>query len=367
VRFESPGLLLLIVPVVAAAWWSFARLRSSPPCLRFPSLDRVLAARPPLRGRLWWLPRAISALGAVVAVVALARPQVESDEELQGEGIDFVIALDMSGSMKAVDRTADDILALHAKGREPSNRFEAARDVIKAFVRSREHDRIGLVVFASQAYVKFPLTLDKDAMIRILDGLVLDDGVRGADGTCVNGCTIPGESTAIGDALGRAYKRVEDSETKSRNILLITDGENNAGKAAPDEVARFIGEQSKERPVRVFPFLVGSGDETYVPAVNPFTGRPQTNAQGRRMYERSREQPVNPGLLKEISRLSGGSFFAAETEEDFRKAFEGLELTEFSAPAMRRWREAFLPPLALALALVLLGEVLGWTLFRRWP
>ncbi|MBM4396503.1 MAG: VWA domain-containing protein [Deltaproteobacteria bacterium] len=368
-RLESPFLLLALIPVGAAAWFALRRLARRPPALRFPTLARVRAARPPLLGRLWWVPLSLEILGAVAAVVALARPQAESTEELAGEGSDFVIALDMSGSMNAVDMLPEAILDHHARGREPPNRFETARETIASFIRSRDHDRISLVIFGGKAWVKFPLTLDKDAMTRILSGLVLDDGYRipGTEG-CTNGCTVEGERTAIGDALGRAYKRLEGSDSKSRNVILITDGDNNAGKAAPEEVARFIGEQAPDRPVRVYTFLVGTGDHTWVQARNPFTGRPVTTADGRRVYERPKDKfPVNPALLKEIARVTGGSYHEAATEEDFRREFEDLEKTRFAAPALREWREAWMPPLALAAVLLLVGHGLGLTVFRRWP
>jgi Ca-activated chloride channel family protein len=328
----------------------------------------VLAARPARLGRLTWIPRVLQGLAALLLVLALARPQTADQDELTGEGSDFVVALDMSGSMNAVDLAPEKILDYHNRGKEPPSRFEAARETIKEFIRSRDQDRVGLVVFSSKAWVKFPLTLDKDAMLRVLDGLVLDDGVRGQDGGCTNGCTITGESTAIGDALGRAFKRVEGSDTKSRSIILITDGDNNAGKAAPEEVARFIGEQAKDRPVHVYTFLVGTGQDTFMPARDPFSGRPIVTAGGLHVYERPKEPfPVNPPLLKEIARLTGGTYHEAATEADFRKEFEALEKSQFRAPALRRWKEAYLPPLAGAMGLVVLGELLGTLVLRRWP
>jgi Ca-activated chloride channel homolog len=370
VRFETPGLLLLAIPVALAALWGIRRSLRHPAALRLPSLAGVARALPSWRGRLAPLPRALQALAALLAVVALARPQVEEADAMTGEGADFVIALDMSGSMNAVDMPAERILEYHGKGREPPNRFESAREVLKQFIRERPQDRVGLVIFSGRAWVKFPLTLDRDAMLRILDGLVLDDRTRASEGetTCTNGCTITGEATAIGDALARAYKRLEESPSKSRNVILITDGDNNAGKAAPEEVARFIGQQSPERPVKVWTFLVGTGKETYLPAMHQFTGRPLKTPEGRRVYEKPDQPfPVNPMLLRSVAEATGGRSFEAASETDFRKEFEGLEQSEFAAPALHRWREAFAVPLVAALALWVLGEALGLTVLRRWP
>lgn len=367
-RFESPLLLLVLVVVVAVVVYGLWRAQTRPTVLRFPTLAAVRQARIPWWGRFHLLPRTLQAVGVVLAVVALARPQIEDPSEIAGEGADFVIALDMSGSMNAVDMEPERIIEYHRRGREPPNRFETAREVLRRFIADRSQDRIGLVIFSSKAWVKFPLTLDRDAMLRILDGLVLDDGVRGPEGTCLNGCTITGEATAIGDALGRAFKRLEGSETRSRNIILITDGDNNAGTLAPEEVAKFIAEETKERPVRVFTFLVGTGENTLMPARNPFTGQPILTPDGFRVYERPREPfPVNPPLLKAIASATGGSYHEAATEEDFRTAFEDLEKTEFRSPALSRWREAYAWPLGVATALLFLGEALGLTVFRRWP
>jgi len=310
----------------------------------------------------------VQGLAIIIAIFALARPQVEEEEVLTGEGSDFILAVDMSGSMNAVDMAPEEIMEYHSQGLEPPNRFESARNTIRDFIRSRDHDRMGLVIFSDKAWVKFPLTLDRDAMYRILDSLVLDDGVRGPSGTCDNGCTIPGQATAIGDALGRAYKRLEHSESASRNIILITDGDNNAGRVAPEKVARFIEKETGDRPVRVFTFLVGAGKDTFIPARNPFTGKSMLTPAGLMTYARpDQEFPVNPDLLKEIADLTGGAYHEAATERDFRHEFEDMEKTEFESLSLQRYREAFVLPLVAAFVLFLLGELLGATSFRRWP
>lgn len=367
-RFENPELLFAAIPVIAVAVWAAWRSRRIPATLRFSTVAVFQTVQPPWWSRLVDLPMWLRVAAALIAVVALARPQVRDTDMLTGEGSDFVVALDMSGSMNAVDLPAQKILEHQSNGREPPSRFEAARSIIKDFIVTRDSDRIGLVIFAGKAYVKFPLTMDKDAMLRILDGLILDDQSRDASGNCLNSCTITGEKTAIGDALGRAFKRIEDSRTKSRNIILITDGDNNAGKVAPEEVAKFIGQESSERPVRTFTFLVGSDKDTYMPATHAFTGQPLFTPDGYRVYEPVKNQmPVNPELLQNIADRTGGRFFSAPTEDDFRKEFDNMEKTEFSAPALRRYREAYLWPLTLALILAGLAEISAMTVLRRWP
>jgi Ca-activated chloride channel family protein len=367
-RFESPLMLWLLIPAIAAIIYGIWKLNRNPAHLNVPTIKHAVAAGQGLRSRLVYLPAVLQALGIILAILTLARPQIEEQEELSGEGVDFVIALDMSGSMNAVDMPADRILSYHAKGLEPPNRFESAREILKKFIISRDHDRLGLVIFSSKAYVKFPLTLDKDTMIEILDGLVLDNRLRNENGECVNGCTIKGESTAIGDSLARSFKRLEDSKTKSRNIILITDGDNNAGKAAPDEVAEFIAKESASNPIRVFSFLVGNGGETYLPAIHAMTGQVLKTNDGLQVYEPSKdEMPVKPQLLKDISDKTQGRFYQAPSEQDFRKEFADLEKTEFASPALHNWREAFVAPLIAAFVIFLIGLLLGMTVLRRWP
>lgn len=369
-RFESPWLLLALIPVGLAVWYGLRRQTRHPPALRFPSLREIRALGKSRRTSWAGIPLVLQAVAAVLGVLALARPQVPENETSAGEGADFAIVLDMSGSMNAVDMPAEEVLEWHRKGQEPPNRFETARQVLREFIADRVGDRVALVIFSSKAWVKFPLTMDRDAMRRILDSLVLDDRTRAGPGqeTCTNQCTITGEATAIGDALARAYRRLEDSPAKSRNIILITDGDNNAGKADPLEVAQFIAQQSPDRPVRVWTFLVGTGRETWVPATHQFTGQLLRTADGLQVYERPDQPfPVNPELLRAIADATGGRAFEAGTAAEFRRAFEDLERTEFTSVPLRQWRDVFLWPLGLALALFALGEVFGLTIFRRWP
>jgi len=367
-RFESPWMLLLLIPVAAVATWGLRRLVRNPPHLRIPTLVHAAGIHRGLHGRLVHLPAALIIAGMVLTVVALARPQVRDNENLSGEGVDFVIALDMSTSMNAVDIPLDRIKSLQIMGKEPPNRFQKAVEILKDFVQSRDSDRIGLVVFATHAYVKFPLTLDKQTVSQILDGLVLDNGLRSQSGNCTNGCTIMGDSTAIGDALARAFKRVEGSETKSRNIILITDGANNAGSAAPSSIADFIATESAQRPVKVFSFLIGDNVDTYWPATHPMTGQSLIGPDGLKVYEPIQNQAnVNPDLLKEISQRTGGRFYEAPSARDFEQDFNDLEKTEFAAPAITNWKEVFTWPLGAAILLCLAGVALSMTVLRRWP
>ena len=155
---------------------------------------------------LWWLPDAFRVAAIIALIVALARPQTEDRQLVSGDGVDIMLALDMSISMNAVDGTQDELLEVLEAGDRPANRFEIARDTLKSFTTSRSADRIGLVIFGKEAWLKYPLTLDYGRLVQTLDALKLDGFHQDREtGQCLNGCTISGAGTAIGDALGRAY------------------------------------------------------------------------------------------------------------------------------------------------------------------
>lgn len=366
-RLESPYFLLLLIPV-AALYIRFFKARSEIATLRFPDSGVLSRVKKGATARLARIPDFLMITSLVFIAAALSRPQVEDPSEFTGKGVDIMIALDMSGSMNAIDKPLEEIEDIQSRGEEPKNRFEVARDVLRRFVYSRNEDRLGLVIFSGQAFLKFPLTLDYSQILENLDGLVLDSGIKGRDGRCVNRCTISGEATAIGDALARAFKRLENSEAKSRNIILISDGDNNAGKISPLTITNYIKDQPEEKKVRIFTFLVGSSENTHVPAINPFTGTYMRKRNGMLRYEQPQQPyPTNPELLRQIAELTGGKFYETESEEEFRRAFDDLEKSEFRATGERKFREAFMPLAMIAGLLLALGCAGRYLFFRRFP
>jgi Ca-activated chloride channel family protein len=362
--FEHPWLVLGLFAVAGVAW---QRARSLPSSVRVSSLRTALEVAPTWRLRLRWLPDALRVLALTTLVVALARPQTVDQEVLSGEGIDIMIALDMSGSMNAIDMSEKDIEALQAQGREPDNRFEAARRILKDFVRHRSSDRIGLVVFGSEAYLRFPPTLDYIRLLNALDGLVLDDGRRSQNGPdgCSNQCTINGSGTAIGDALNRAYMRLDKSKSRSKMIILITDGKQEAGKMDPLTVPKYVSGLGDKDKVRVFTFQVGSGRETRLPAIDPLSGRPMLDRLGRAVYQRpERPFPTDPELLRQIASLTGGTFHDSWDAEKFAKDFKDLERTTFSVKVQVNRSELFYPWLVAGAVLLALELLLRRTWLR---
>ena len=359
VTFDDPGYLLGLVVLVGVAVWAWPRGRRQA-CFRFPPLPLVREAGVGLLGRLHRLPDLLRLVALAALLVALARPQTEDYEILTGEGIDIMVALDMSASMNAVDMPADAIEALLDRGERPRNRFEIARDLIKQFVLNRTEDRVGLVVFGEEAFLKSPLTLDYARLVEILDGLVLDDGDHDdRTGQCTNGCTISGAGTAIGDALARAYRRLQRSTARGKIIVLVTDGKNEGGKLQPDTVARYIASRPPRERVRVYTFLVGSDEETYLP-VRTFGGQ--------LAYQRpSRPFPTDPDLLRDIANWTGGRFYESYDEQKFRADFADLERTTFETRTHSRHRDVYGPVLAVGAAAILLEMLLRLLVFRKFP
>jgi Ca-activated chloride channel family protein len=334
VRLElaTPHALLLLLLLPLWAFWSY-RQRHRKAVLKF-SGAHVLA-----RGRRGWRATGVKALPVMraaalfLAIIALARPR-ESDarrKDLSVEGIDIVIALDLSTSMEAGDF-------------RPNNRLFVAKEVLAEFVSSRVNDRIGLVVFAGAAYTQAPLTLDYGVVKNVVGQLrtrVLEDG------------------TAIGDAIGTSVNRLRDSDTKSKVIVLITDGDNNSGRISPMDAAA----TAKSLRIPVFTILVGRGGKVPFPAGQDLWG----NTAWREM-----EIPTNPQLLKDIAVTTGGEFYRATDRaslaEGLVKVLDKMERSKImEGGAAANYRENFMPFLLAAFALAALELLLKSTLLRVFP
>ena len=331
-HFHDPRALWLLaaLPLAAALVFWRRRRRAS---LKFPTAAALAAAGRGWRTRLTFVPPTLQLVALGLAIVALARPQlaVADTRKRTTQGIDVVIALDLSQSMEAADLRPD--------------RLHAAKAVLTRFLQSRQNDRVALVTFAGDAYTQVPLTLDYDVVQSVVAELrtgVLADG------------------TAIGDALGVALDRLRGSTAKSRAVVLITDGDNNAGRLAPADAAAI----ARDMHVPVYPILIGTGGRVPVP-----TGRRALD--GRREYEEV-DMPVNPQLLRDIARATGGQFYratdGAALAAGLKSALDAMPRTLLSdgghAP---RPREAFGGLLAGALALLGAEALLRRTLLAVSP
>jgi Ca-activated chloride channel family protein len=325
-RFAHPGALALVPIAVALVLW--AGLRRGPGRRGVFAYSRAGELRTVHRGfvsRLADLPLVLRMAAVVLVGVALARPQttrVADDVEI--EGIDIVIALDVSGSMEETDL-------------QP-NRLDAAKLVIEDFVRRRPSDRIGLVVFGREAYTHVPLTLDHGTFLRMLAELRL--GI------------VDGHGTAIGNGIGVALNRLRHSDARSKVIIVLTDGENNAGNIAPEQAAKF----AQAMKVKVYTILAGNNDpEAAAQAGVP--GMPQRH-------------PVNPKLLEEIASMTGGTpYLATDTralKERFQKILEDLEKSRLHDRGVL-YGEMYRRFLVVGFALLVLETALRLTRLRRLP
>ena len=319
---------LLLVPVLI---W---RMRTGMTYGRvpLPSEASLEGIHPGIIGRVWWLPDMLRVLAFCALVVALARPQTENRQVVTGEGVDIMVALDMSGSMNAVDMPQEDLEELLSSGEVPDSRFKSAQEILEQFVLSRSQDRIGLVVFGEEAWLKHPLTLDYARLVRTLEELVLDNGAHDPrTGRCMNGCTISGAGTALGDALGRAFNRLRRSDAPSQILVLITDGKREGGVLDPMAITRHIASLPPDEQVRIYTFLVGSQEQVWVPHINE-RGQPATDRYGNRIYgQPTNPLPTDPELLQEVAELTGGKYYASYSPEKFRQDIQDLEKTVFSS------------------------------------
>ncbi len=337
VRLRWP-LALLSLPLAGLAWlgarYLYRPLGASPgesSARLFVSQGAALAAAPRTLGaRLVQLPAALRVVAIVLLGVAMARPQrVDAPDELELSGIDIVLSLDLSGSMRAADL-------------QPT-RLQAAKDVVAEFIRRRRSDRIGLVVFGREAYTVVPPTLDYTVLQRMVDALNLE--------------LIDGSGTAIGDGLGTALNRLRRSDARSKVVVLLTDGANNAGHVDPREAAQL----AVALRCKVYTILVGQSDEAPVQEGVDLRGQP--------VYQTQRF-PVDPQLLEDIARSTGAEFFRAADratlERSFHRILDQLERSKI-ADAGVRYGELYAPVAIAALLALALEALLSATRLRRFP
>ena len=278
------------------------------------------------KGRLAWLPDVLRLLALSLMIIAMARPQQTlAEEKITAEGIDIMMAIDLSSSMLAKDFNP--------------NRLEVSKQVAVEFVEKRPHDRIGLAVFAGEAFTQCPLTTDH---------LILNDFLANiAVGTLNDG-------TAIGMGLATAVNRIKDSQAASKVVILLTDGVNNSGYIDPVTAA----EIAKEYDVKVYTIGVGSEGRALTPV--------NRRANGEYFFSMATVQ-IDEALLTEISRLTGGKYYRAINRAGLELIYDEintLEKTEIETNVIKRYKEEFRWYLLAGLFLFLLELLLSNTLLK---
>lgn len=338
----------IVLAIGAVIWLALAwhSLRRVPARMRYsrvdawsalPATPRILAQRS-LRG--------LRLLALALLIVACARPQLEEFDRRAVEGIDMFLLLDMSGSMRAVDLTPAEAAEVQgATGRRPLSRFEHAIATLKRVVAGRERDRIGMVVFARDAFLQFPLTLDYGTIQTLLDRLRLD--------------AIDSSATAIGNAIGLGVRGLMSSEANSRAMILITDGKQQGGNISPLRAA----EIAQEEGILLYTILVGREG----PALVPTNFR---NGDGSIRY-RQEDYPVDPDLLAQMAEATGGAFYRAEEpeelERDLNDILDRLERSQMNDVSSVLEQELYDRFVALALLLFALEALLRFAYVRRLP
>jgi Ca-activated chloride channel homolog len=327
ITFAYPWILYFLILIPLMALWYWFKGRNLQTSISYSSLNIFKELKPTWRERLKYLPNILRMLAVALLIVALARPQnFESGENVYSEGIDIAMVLDISGSMLAEDL-------------KPS-RIEAAKEVIDEFIQGRTSDRIGLVVFARDAFTQCPLTIDYSVLRNLLSEIksgMIEDG------------------TAIGNAIANGVNRLKDSKAKSKVMILLTDGVNNAGEVDPISAAQI----AKTFGIRVYTIGVGSRGEAPYPVQTPFGIRYQMIP-----------VEIDENVLKQIAEITDGEYFRATDTQKLKEIYntiDKLEKTKLEITSYRNAKELFYPWLGGGLILLVLELGLSRTILRKLP
>lgn len=347
--FSHLWLLWVLGPLFlawAVAWWLLPKLAArrrraaslsvgAEATLRYSSLARLSRLAPAWTVRLRPFVKALRLATVALLVLAMARPQTERREaQVTSHGIDILLVLDTSGSMQALDLDAGK--PLNAR----RNRLEVAKDVVEAFIAKREHDQLGLVVFGAEAFTQCPLTLDHGVVMKLLEGVEIG---------------VAGDQTAIGSALATAVKRLKASPAKSKVVILLTDGRNNAGAVAPLVAARI----AKTYGVKLYTIAAGArGRAPFL--VDTLLGKQV-------VYE---NVEIDEDMLRQMAEATGGAYFRAEDANALTSIYDqidGLEKTEIVTHSHVEHVDRYPWFVATALGLLVLEVVALGTRLRKLP
>ncbi|MBQ6578510.1 MAG: VWA domain-containing protein [Bacteroidales bacterium] len=325
--FEYPKLLwLMLLPLLMVAHYLYLELRDRRPHMRVSTISPWKAGASRLTGILRHLPMVLRTAALCLLVVAIARPRSSKElERVDTEGIDIVLAMDVSTSMLARDFNPD--------------RISAAKDIAIEFISQRPSDRIGIVVFAGESYTQCPLTTDRSTLINLIQDIetgLIDDG------------------TAIGNGLATAVARMKDSDAKSRVVILLTDGVNNSGEITPATAADIAATYG----VRVYTIGVGANGTAPYPVITPW---------GVEMQQVQVE--IDEDLLKGIASVTGGRYFRATDNTKLAEIYSEIsrmETTRTTIDSFPVYKELF-GKYAVAALLCILAEILLMLFRRRLP
>ncbi|HKK77005.1 MAG TPA: VWA domain-containing protein [Saprospiraceae bacterium] len=328
IAFLYPQFLLLLLLLPAIIWWYRKQYRRRYATLRMSSLQSVEKTSS-TKGRLRALLPLLRLLAFLLLVLALARPrELFKEEEVNAEGIDIMLVMDLSSSMLARDFEPD--------------RLEVCKRVAIEFVEKRPYDRIGLSVFAGEAYTQCPLTTDHRVVKDFLSEL---------------SCGTLEDGTAIGMGLATAVNRLKESPSESKIVILLTDGVNNAGYIKPETAA----EIAQEFDIKTYTIGVGTNGDALTPV--------NRRSDGQYLFGLARVE-IDEQLLQQIAQMTGGQYYRALSEEGLEEIYneiDRLEKTEIEVTVFRRYQELFHFLVVAAMLCLVLEILLRYTIFRAIP
>ena len=330
-QFLHPELLFLLLFLPVMAIWKGRWGR--PVAVRMPSTAdaRSIGAKP--RSKVGGLMMFLGMLSFLLLILALARPRHgKGSTDIEASGIDIMLTLDVSGSMAAMD---------FKLGGKPVNRLEAVKDVVERFISQRPNDRLGMVAFAGRPYMVSPLTMDHDWLSKRLGNVQMGQVEDG---------------TAIGSAIASSVSHLEKSNAKSRIIIIITDGVNNAGAVNPVTA----GEAAKALGMKVYAIGAGTRGEAPFPVTDQF---------GRTRYQTVKVE-IEEEMLQEVATSTGGQYYRATDTDSLEEIYESINQLETTTRKLKKYQqydELYLYFLIPGLCLLLLELFLNQTRFRRLP
>jgi len=339
-QFVHPWALLALLAIPVLAWMRGDR--GGAPAVEFSSTDLLRSLGRSAESKAGNFLTGLYFLGLASLIVALARPQGgRTTTQAQASGIDIMMLLDVSGSMLTEDYFLDG---------QRTNRLAAVTSVTKKFIEARPNDRLGLIAFASRPYLVSPLTLDHDWLLQNVDRVRIGQVEDG---------------TAIGSAIAAGLNRLKDPSSKSKVLILLTDGVNNCGKVAPETAAQ----AAKALGVRLYAIGAGTNGTAPVPVYEPNTETPRLDAYGKPMYYEVHVE-FDEAQLKRVAQVAGGHFYRAVDLQSMQAIFSEIDKLEKSTVHYKKTQEfTDLYPwfLTAGLALVSLEMVLAQTAWRRIP
>jgi len=338
--FVHPWLLLLLLAIPLLAY--LRGKRGPVAALTFSSTATLRAIGKHSAARAGKILRTLLFVALAIFAIALARPQLgKSLTQVEASGIDIMLVLDVSNSMLTKDFTI---------GGEEATRLDAVREVTRKFIEARPNDRIGIIAFGTQPYVVSPMTLDHDWLLQNLDRVKIG--------------LIEG-STAIGSAMASAANRLNDKHAKSRAIVLLTDGDNNAGRIPPNTAAEAV----KALHIKLYAIGIGTNGIAPVPMGNPRTGQILTDALGNILYQ-SATVSFNETGLKEVAKIADGRFFRASDTKSLEEIYHDIDKMEKSTESVKKYQQYrdLFPICIMSACGLLVGQILlSQTIWKKLP